>query len=81
VIGRIKVVKVGKPGVKYAKGCGAGYGFLTDTNGEDRFFHANSVKGTDFDHLKEGLTVEFEPYTEEGRGLRAREVRLSPVQA
>lgn len=54
----------------------SGYGFLRDEIGQDRFFHANHVEETTFQQLQEGLAVEFEPYEEPGKGLRAREVRI-----
>ncbi len=52
------------------------FGFLRDTNGFDRFFHASTVAGTcNFDLLKRGDEVEFEP--EEGpKGPRALGVKL-----
>lgn len=53
-----------------------GFGFIRDEAGTDRFFHANSVE-TPFEQLQEGLDVTFEPYDEEGRGQRARRVRVA----
>lgn len=54
-----------------------GFGFITDESGQDRFFHANHLEGVAFDELQEGDKVEFEPYTEEKKGERARRVRLA----
>lgn len=61
-----------------------GYGFLVDEAGETRWFHANGLRtpGT-FAQLPEGATVEFEPYSEPGKGpngadgLRARDLRIA----
>lgn len=74
--GTITTIKRGKPEQTFAKGCGSGFGFIRDEDGKDRFFAHNSVDGANFDDLKEGLAVEFEPYEMEGRGLRARGVRV-----
>jgi cold shock CspA family protein len=56
-----------------------GFGFIRDSEGRDRFFHANGLEGTTFDQLQEGFAVEFEPYDQAGakdNGLRARRVRV-----
>ncbi len=58
--------------IKRAKG----FGFIKDAAGVDRFFHANACE-TPFDQLQEGLDVEFETYTEPGRGERARKVKVT----
>ena len=71
--GRIKVLKRAQPG---AVRKGTGYGFITDENGQDRFFPHGNVEGTSFDQLQEGLAVEFEPYEDPQRGLRARRVQV-----
>lgn len=54
-----------------------GFGFIRDEAGQDRFFHANEVRGTTYEQLHEGLNVDFEPIELEGRGLRAVNVRVS----
>lgn len=72
--GRIKVLKRAQPG---AARKGSGFGFITDEAGADRFFPHSNVEGSNFDDLQEGLEVEFEPYEEPGRGLRARRVRVA----
>lgn len=54
------------------------YGFITDTNDVDYFFHGTSFVG-DFERLRksnpEGKEVEFN-VVEHKRGLRAENVRL-----
>jgi CspA family cold shock protein len=48
-----------------------GFGFITDVNGEDVFFHKSSVKNTGFrDVLLQGDQVQFE-IKEEQKGKRA----------
>lgn len=48
-----------------------GFGFITDANGEDVFFHKSSVKNTGFrDVLLQGDQVQFE-IKEEQKGKRA----------
>ena len=37
-----------------------GFGFIADTDGNEVFFHRNSLKGIDFDSLSSGQAVEFE---------------------
>ena len=74
--GTITTIKRGKPGETFTKGCGSGYGFIRDEDGHDRFFAHNSVDGANFDELKEGLAVEFEAFEMDGRGLRARGVKV-----
>lgn len=77
--GRIIAVKKAKPGARIERGCGAGFGFLKDEHGVERFFHFNNVKDITPDELEEGIDVTFEPYTEPnkpvGKGERARAVR------
>jgi cold shock CspA family protein len=75
--GRITSIKRAKPGVKFTKGCGSGFGFIKDEAGVDRFFPNGNVTGCSFDELQEGLDVEFEPYNEPGKGERARNVRVT----
>lgn len=73
--GQIKVIKPFKFDPNVGRKVG-GYGFLTDESGADRFFHANEVKGTTFDSLREGLHVTFEPIEIQGKGLRAANVQV-----
>ena len=51
-----------------------GYGFIRDSAGEDRFFHAKSVVDTRFEALAVGVGVTFEPEVGDN-GLRAVQVR------
>ncbi len=37
-----------------------GFGFISDTDGREVFFHQSSLVGTTFDALKEDQSVEFE---------------------
>jgi cold shock CspA family protein len=61
-----------------------GFAFLRDEDGCSRFIMAkNFVDPTQFDHLSEGATVEFEPVSEgggdpkaKGNKLRGNEVRI-----
>lgn len=56
-----------------------GFGFIRDSEGRDRFFHAGHVEGTTFDKIQEGHEVEFEAYQESAgkdNCLRARCVRV-----
>ena len=56
------------------------FGFLRDSEGVERFFHASAVaRGYSFDDLKAGQAVEFEPL-DHAKGPRAGEVRgATPV--
>lgn len=63
--GKVKAIKRDK-----------GFGFVTGEDGIDRFFHANHLEDVTLDVLQEGNLVEFEPYTEEKKGERARRVRV-----
>lgn len=36
------------------------FGFIAQEEGEDLFFHANSLNGVDFSELREGDAVTFE---------------------
>jgi cold shock protein len=37
-----------------------GFGFISDTDGNEVFFHRSSVTGADFDSLNEEESVEFD---------------------
>jgi CspA family cold shock protein len=59
-----------------------GFGFITDANGREFFFHRNALQATDFVELAEGVAVEFEVAREaagdaEGERPRAVNVRLA----
>lgn len=51
-----------------------GYGFIRDASRQDKFFHARNLENVTIEALQEGDEVEFEAYTEEDRGERARHV-------
>jgi CspA family cold shock protein len=51
-----------------------GFGFIRSSEGQEVFFHRNSLHQMDFDGLKEGEVVEFEAERGE-KGLRATNVR------
>lgn len=65
---------------KFTAGCGSGYGFIKDENGQDRMFTHANVVDTPFDDLRKGLNVEFIPYVDEdrepGKNLRAKDVKV-----
>lgn len=52
-----------------------GFGFITDTDGREVFFHQSSVMEAKFDSLKEEQAVEFEVENSE-KGPRAVNVRI-----
>jgi len=37
-----------------------GFGFISDTDGREVFFHQSSIIGSSFDSLQEGANVQFE---------------------
>jgi CspA family cold shock protein len=51
-----------------------GFGFIRSSDGQEVFFHRNSLQQMDFDGLNEGDTVEFEVERGE-KGLRATNVQ------
>jgi CspA family cold shock protein len=53
-----------------------GFGFITDTDGRDIFFHQGSVVDTKFSDLSLDQEVEFDVEKTE-KGLRAVNVRLT----
>lgn len=64
-----------------------GFGFLVGEDDQERFFHANGLDApSTFTQLKEGITVEFEPYQDtisrrrqqgdRDNGQRARSIRI-----
>ena len=50
-----------------------GYGFISQSSGDDIFVHFSSIEGTGFRTLAEGEEVEFE-IQETDRGLQAANV-------
>ncbi|MDD5730198.1 MAG: cold shock domain-containing protein [Candidatus Omnitrophica bacterium] len=54
-----------------------GFGFISDTDGREVFFHQSSVVDTQFDALNEEQKVEFE-VEKSPKGLRAINVRVIP---
>jgi len=52
-----------------------GFGFISDTDGREIFFHQSSVIDTQFDTLNEEQKVEFEVEKSE-KGPRAINVRV-----
>ncbi len=55
-----------------------GFGFISDTDGREVFFHQSSIIGATFDTLKEEQAVEFE-VENSPKGPRA--VNVKPVSA
>lgn len=59
-----------------------GFGFISDADGNEFFFHRAALQGTEFEELAEGVAVEFEvgrgePGDEPGERPRAVNVRLA----
>ncbi|MBF0591417.1 MAG: cold-shock protein [Nitrospirae bacterium] len=50
-----------------------GYGFVTQSNGQDIFVHHTSIKGTGFKTLNEGQRVSFD-VVEDRKGFKAENV-------
>jgi len=53
-----------------------GFGFISDTDGREVFFHQSSLIETKFDALNEEQTVEFE-IEQSPKGPRAINVRIT----
>jgi len=49
-----------------------GFGFISQSNGVDVFFHHSSVVDEGFDNLQEGQTVEYEIDKSESAGRRGK---------
>ncbi|MFC1866025.1 cold-shock protein [Chloroflexota bacterium] len=56
-----------------------GYGFIKNEQGEELFFHSNSLEGAEFNNLSEGQEVEFEKGA--GRDGRPAAVKVSLAEA
>ena len=54
-----------------------GFGFISDTDGKEVFFHQTSLVETTFDALNEDQSVEFE-VEKSDKGPRAVSVRVVP---
>jgi cold shock CspA family protein/ribosome-associated translation inhibitor RaiA len=58
----------------------AGYGFLTTRDGEEVYFHQNSVRGASFEQLSVGSEVNYTLAPEDAeQGARAASVQLLPA--
>jgi cold shock protein len=55
-----------------------GFGFISDTDGREVFFHKSSIIDAQFESLSEEQTVEFE-VEKSPKGPRA--INVKPVQA
>ena len=53
-----------------------GFGFISDTDGREVFFHQSGLVGTTFDALKEDESVEFE-VEQSDKGPRAVNVSIA----
>ncbi len=56
-----------------------GFGFISDTDGREVFFHQNGVTEGQFMNLKEEMRVEFE-IEDSPKGPRAVDVRIAAAQ-
>jgi CspA family cold shock protein len=54
-----------------------GFGFISDTDGREVFFHQSSIIDAKFSDLTEGQEVEFE-IEDTAKGPRAINLRVSP---
>jgi CspA family cold shock protein len=52
-----------------------GFGFISDTQGQEYFFHQSALQGVGFDELRAGQSVEFE-VGQGPKGPRAENVRV-----
>jgi CspA family cold shock protein len=52
-----------------------GFGFISDTKGQEYFFHQSGLQGVSFDELREGQSVEFD-VGQGPKGPRAENVRV-----
>ncbi|MBU0549190.1 MAG: cold shock domain-containing protein [Candidatus Omnitrophica bacterium] len=56
-----------------------GFGFISDTDGRELFFHQSGLVEAKFDSLNEGQDVEFEVETSP-KGPRAIKIQLNKQQ-
>ena len=52
-----------------------GFGFISDTDGRELFFHSSGLVGVSFDSLQEGAEVTFEVESSE-KGPRATSINV-----
>jgi CspA family cold shock protein len=57
-----------------------GFGFISDNDGRELFFHQSSVESIGFDTLREGQKVEFDVETST-KGPRAVHIRMVVADA
>ncbi|MFH0876694.1 MAG: cold shock domain-containing protein [Candidatus Omnitrophota bacterium] len=57
-----------------------GFGFISDNDGREVFFHKGSLVDAKFEELNDGQSVEFEVEQAE-KGPRAFNIKISQVQA
>lgn len=57
-----------------------GFGFISDTDGRDLFFHQSSLVDAQFDNLSEEQSVEFE-VEKSAKGPRAINIHIAAQQA
>ena len=53
-----------------------GFGFISDTDGREVFFHRNNLAGVEFDSLNEEQTLEFD-VENSPKGPRAINIKLA----
>lgn len=53
-----------------------GYGFITGSNKQDYFFHANDIVGDSIATLVEGQAVTFQPFDNAPKGRRAQNIEV-----
>lgn len=54
-----------------------GFGFIMDDAGTERFFHASNLRDITFAELKDGMRVDFQPFSIPGKGDRAEDVHVT----
>lgn len=67
--------------IRRREGQNGGFGFLRDSEDQERFFHARNLRGVTFEQLREGTRVEFSPVAAgtKGNGLRVEDMRVRTV--
>jgi CspA family cold shock protein len=54
---------------------GRGFGFISDNDGRELFFHQSEIQGSDFNNLKDGQSVQFD-VENTAKGPRATNISL-----